>query len=63
MTLTPREKHAIATLNYIGSFDGIITSENEIKYLLQKGIDKFIAPKRQHLVRITETCYPVRIKY
>ena len=44
-------------------FDGVIESEDEIKYLLNEGIKKFITPKRQHLVSITETAYPIRIKY
>lgn len=61
--LTEKEKQSIRTLNYIATFDGVITDEEEIKYLLNEGIKKFIAPKRQHLVSITETAYPVRIKY
>lgn len=63
MELTEKEKQSIRTLNYIATFDGIIKDEIEIKYLLYEGIKKFIALKRQHLVSITETAYPVRIKY
>ena len=63
MELTDKEKQSIRTLNYIATFDGIIKSEDEIKYLLNEGIKKFITPKRQHLVSITETAYPIRIKY
>ena len=63
MELTDKEKQSIRTLNYIATFDGVITGEEEIKYLLNEGIKKFIAPKRQHLVSLTETAYPVRIKY
>lgn len=63
MELTDKEKQSIRTLNYIATFDGVIESEDEIKYLLNEGIKKFITPKRQHLVSITETAYPVRIKY
>ena len=63
MELTDKEKQSIRTLNYIATFDGIIESEDEIKYLLNEGIKKFITPKRQHLVSITETAYPIRIKY
>jgi hypothetical protein len=63
MELTDKEKQSIRTLNYIATFDGVITDEEEIKYLLNEGIKKFIAPKRQHLVSLTETAYPVRIKY
>jgi len=61
--LTDKEKQSIRTLNYIATFDGVITDEAEIKYLLDEGIKKFIATKRQHLVSITETAYPIRIKY
>ena len=61
--LTDKEKQAIRTLNYVATYDGIITSDDDIKYLLGRGIEKFIAKKRQHLVRITETAYPVQIKY
>ena len=61
MGLTDKEKQSIRTLNYIATFDGVIKSEGEIKYLLNEGINKFIAPKRKHLVKVTETAYPVRI--
>ena len=61
--LTENEKQSIKTLNFIATFDGVIESEDNIKYLLNEGIKKFIAPKRQHLVLITETAYPIRIKY
>lgn len=63
MELTEKEKQSIRTLNYIATFDGVITNEEEIRYLLNEGIKKFIAPKRQHLVSLTETAYPIRIKY
>ena len=63
MELTDKEKQSIRTPNYIATFDGVIESEDEIKYLLNEGIKKFIAPKRQHLVGLTETAYPIRIKY
>ena len=61
--LTNEEKQAIKVLNFIATYDGVIPSEDETKYLLQQGIEKFIAKKRQHLVSITETAYPIRIKY
>ena len=61
--LTNEEKQAIKVLNFIATYDGVIQSEDEIKYLLEQGIEKFIAKKRRHLVSITETAYPVRIKY
>ena len=60
--MTPEEKQAVKTLNFIATFDGIITNEDDIKYLLNEGIKKFIAPKRQHLVSITERAYPIKIK-
>jgi len=63
MELTEKEKQSIRTLNYIATFDGVIESEDEIKYLLNEGVKKFIANKRHHLVSITETAYPIRIKY
>jgi transaldolase len=61
--LTEKEKQSIRTLNFIAEFDGIIEKEEDIKYLLNEGIKKFIAPKRQYLVSLTETAYPIRIKY
>jgi len=61
--LTNEEKHAIKVLNHIAKFDGIISSDDDIKYLLRQGIEKFIPKKRQHLVSITENAYPIRIKY
>ena len=61
--LTNEEKQAIKVLNFIATYDGIIEDEEEIKYLLKQGIEKFIPKKRRHLVSITETAYPVRIKY
>lgn len=61
--LTNEEKQAIKVLNFIATYDGVIESEDEIKYLLKQGIEKFIPKKRRHLVSITETAYPIRIKY
>ena len=61
--LTNEEKQAIKVLNFIATYDGVIQTEDEIKYLLKQGIEKFIPKKRRHLVSITETAYPVRIKY
>jgi flagellar assembly factor FliW len=61
--LTNEEKQAIKVLNFIATYDGIIQTEDEIKYLLKQGIEKFIPKKRRHLVSITETAYPIRIKY
>ena len=61
--LTTEEKQAIKVLNFVSTYDGVIQSEDEIKYLLKQGIEKFIPKKRRHLVSITETAYPIRIKY
>jgi hypothetical protein len=61
--LTNEEKQAIKVLNFIATYDRVIEDEEEIKYLLKQGIEKFIPKKRRHLVSITETAYPVRIKY
>ena len=61
--LTNEEKAQIKALNFVATFDGIIQSEEEIKYLLEKGIEKFIPKKRRHLVSITKEAYPIRIKY
>ena len=60
--LTENEKHSIKVLNFILSYDGIIQSENEIIYLLEQGIEKFIAKKRRHLVSVAETAYPIKIR-
>ena len=62
MELTDKEKQSIRTLNYIATFDGVIESEDDRRYMLNEGIKKFIAPKRQYLVSITETAYPMRLK-
>ena len=61
--LTDKEKQAIKVLNFAATFDGVIENENDIRFILNRGIEKFIAKKRQYLVSITETAYPVRIKY
>lgn len=60
--LTDEEKQAIKVLNFTATHDGIIQSEDDIKYLLNRGIEKFIPKKRRHLVYIAET-YPIKIKY
>ncbi len=61
--LTDDEKSKIKALNFIATFDGVITSEDDIKFMLSQAIEKFIPKKRRHLVSITDTAYPVRIKY
>ena len=61
--LTDKEKQSIKTLNFIAEFDGIIENEDDIKYILNQGITKFVSKKRQHLVSVTKTAYPIKIKY
>jgi hypothetical protein len=60
--LTNSEIQSIKVLNFIAEHDGIIKSESEIVYILEKGIEKFISKKRRYLVRISENTYPIRIK-
>ena len=59
--LTDSEKQAIKALNFIATFDGVITSSDDIVYILQQGIEKFIPKKRQHIVSVNESAYPIRI--
>lgn len=61
--LTDQEKQSIKVLNFVATYDGIIQSDDEIKTILNNGIEKFIAKNRRHLVSITETAYPIKIKY
>jgi len=61
--LTEKEKQSIRVLNYVATYDGVITNDTDVEYLLQQGIKKFVSKKRQHLVSLTETAYPMRIKY
>ena len=61
--LTNEEKQAIKVLNFIATYDGVIQSEDEIKFLLKQGIEKFIPKKRRHLVSINEDTYPIEVKY
>lgn len=63
MKLTTEEKQAINTLNFVAEFDGIIEREEDVLYILQKGIDMFISPKRKHLLTIDTEKYPLKIKY
>lgn len=62
-TLTHKEKQCIRVLNFVATFDGIIQDEEEIKYILKKGIEKYIPKSRRHLVSISENTYPIRIYY
>lgn len=63
LKLTDKEKQSIKALNYMATFDGIIDSEDDIRYMLERGVEKFIAKKRRHLVSITKKAYPIRIYY
>ncbi len=45
--LTDSEKQSIKVLNFVATFDGVIETEEEIRYVLQQGIDKFIPKKRR----------------
>lgn len=62
LTLTDKEKQSIKVANHMVTYDGVI-SPDDIIYLLQQSIEKFIAKKRQHLVSIDEDAYPIKIKY
>jgi hypothetical protein len=60
--LTENEKTAIRVLNYIATFDGIITSNDDIFYLLNQGVQKFIPKGKRNLVSINEDSYPLKIR-
>lgn len=60
---TKEEQSIIKALNFIATYDGIIKSEFEIKYLLHQGIEKLLPETKQHLVSITKTAYPIKIIY
>ena len=60
--LTPTQRAAIRTLNYVATFDGIIDSEADIEYLLVTGIEKFIPKSKRHLVGVNTNRYPMRIE-
>jgi hypothetical protein len=61
--LTDEEKQAIKVLNFVATYDGIIDSDEGIKHILKVGVEKFVAKRRRHLTSITETAYPIKIKY
>lgn len=60
--LTEKEKTVIQVLNYIATFDGLITNEDDRRYILETSIQRFIPKKRRKLLSITETAYPIKIK-
>ena len=60
--LTNEDKAIIKALNYVATMDGIISSEDEIKYILNMGIDKFIPKSKKHLVSVSKNAYPIKIK-
>lgn len=59
--LSSEEKMAVKVLNFIATYDGVITSDDDIKYLLQQGIEKFIPKKHRHLVSVSKHHYPIHI--
>lgn len=59
--LTDDERAIIKVLNFVATFDGIITSEDEVAYILEAGIEKFIPKSRKHLVRVSKQSYPIKI--
>jgi len=59
--LTQEEKQAIKVLNFIATYDGVIQSDDEIKYLLKQGIEKFIPKKHRRFISINDTSYPIKI--
>lgn len=61
--LTSEEKKIIRVFNFVAEYDGIIEHEEDVKFLLEEGVKKFIPKGRRHLVSITETAYPIRLKY
>lgn len=61
--LTNQEKQAIRVLNFVALHDGIIRSDDDIKFILRQGIEKFIPKRRRHLVSLSETSYPIKIRY
>jgi hypothetical protein len=60
--LTDKELAYIKAINYIVSYDGIITSNEDIKYLINQAIEVLIPKYKRHLVSVTETAYPTKIK-
>jgi hypothetical protein len=59
--LTIRENTAIDVVNELLTYDGIITSEEERRYLAELLLAKFVSKKKIGLLRITETAYPMRV--
>jgi hypothetical protein len=62
-SLTDIEKQSIKALNFLATFDGIISSDDDIRFILQQGVEKFIPKKRRHLVSLTTNAYPIKLKY
>lgn len=60
--LSTYEKGIIKALNFLATLDGIISSEDDRRYMLEEGIRKGISKKNQHLLSITQTAYPMKIK-
>lgn len=45
--LTANEKQSIKILNFIASYDGIIVDKEDMFFLMQQGVEKFISKRRQ----------------
>jgi len=56
-----QENVALKVLNYIASFDGIIRDEEEIKFILNEGIKKFISKKNRKFLKVINS-YPIKIR-
>jgi glutamate racemase len=59
--LSDREIGAVKALNFVASHDGILTEEQDIKYILSSGMEKFIPKRKRHLLEVREDHYPIRI--
>lgn len=59
--LTSEENQSVKVLNFIAEHDGVITSEEDIRYLLKRGIENFIHKSRQHLLSISKSTFPIKI--
>lgn len=59
--LSEKEKQTIKVLNFILLFDGMLDNEDDVIYLLKSVINRFISKKKQHLLYLSESSYPMRI--
>jgi hypothetical protein len=61
--ITEKEKAMIKAINFICSYDGIIRDDSDIVFLLKESIRNLIPKRRQHLFKVDENSYPIKIKY